>query len=93
MATGQELFVVADGYTEDTNDGRNEIIAMTPADQVDEIQRYADACDIRLDDDDARLVADRVAYMLSRIAAGEMPGSDDWYWDFEWPLIEHDQGA
>jgi len=88
MATGNEIYRVADGIIDESNDYRNDLIDMSPAERGREVQGHAEASNIVLSDEEAELVANTVVAMLNRLNDGEIPGTDDWYHDFEKPLRE-----
>lgn len=88
MATEIEIYHVADGILDESNDHRNDLIEMSPAERIREVQGYAEAGSIVLDDEEAELVATHVVAMLIRLNGGEIPGSDDWWHYFEKPLRE-----
>jgi len=88
MATGTELYHVADCIIDGSNDYRENFVSMSSADRIWEVHGYADTFGVVLDDDEAGLIADTVVAMLSRLSAGEIPGTNDWYHDFEKPLRE-----
>lgn len=53
---------------------------------IESVQRYAEAIDIDLSDEDALRVLTACRNMQERIDAGEIPGTDDWYHEFQKPL-------
>lgn len=54
------------------------------------VQNYAEnGLNIHLTDKEANIVLEYCRAMQARLGAGEIPGSNDWYHDFEKPIREY----